>query len=218
MGARIALAVMVVALVGYLDWSRTQWIKQATAAQIEAAGKTAALEFKSQTAQMSQEHANKIAEKDATIAANSAKYEREVNGLRNTIEQDMLKAPFDTANDVERRVAYRMCRYEAGNNSDLREACDIRKALPYSPKFAATVAVTPETAEQWAELCESTGKDDYCGYAVTGFTREGILKLLSWMDAVDTDQLRLRNDLEDYKLQIKEAGRIADENMKQLRK
>lgn len=217
MGAKIGILLIVFGLIGYLDWSRTGWIEKATAAQIEAAGKTAALEFKAQTAKMSQEHADAIAEKNRTIAADSAKYEREVNDLRNTIEKNMLDAPFDTANDVERQLAYRMCRHAAGNDSKLREACDIRKNLPYSPEFAATVAVTADTAEQWAELCESTGNQDFCSYAVTGFTREGIAKLLSWLDAVDADQLRLRNDLDDYKAQIKEAGRIADENLKQMR-
>ena len=88
---------------------------------------------------MSQDHANAIADKNRTIAANSAKYERAVSDLRNTIEKDMLSAPFDTANDVERRIAYRMCRYSAGNDGELREACDIRATLPYSPKFAATL-------------------------------------------------------------------------------
>ena len=146
-----------------------------------------------------------------TISLLESNQDLERSNWRRELEKSYEVKPFETANDVERRIAYAFCLYESGNDPNLRSSCDDRARLPYSPKIAHTVAVTPSTAEDWRILCEETGRGDFCNYGLTAWTTEGIDALLETIQAMDRDQLALRNQLDAERKFREETKKKAEE-------
>lgn len=102
-----------------------------------------------------------------------------------TINQLLDQNPLAVDASIARDFYLGMCEIAAGNNLGAREACHIRAAKADFASSSAIVSVTAETIEQWANLCEDTGSDDYCKPRVIGFKPLALIELKGWIGEVD---------------------------------
>jgi len=189
--AGVAMALMGIAIY-FLFNAYTHQVELRVAFEVAAKAEKLAREYQEKTASMSQTHANEMFTKDNAITRLTSEKEREINALRSIYEKELREKPFDTGNDFERRIAHVMCLIQSGSHSGARETCDIQARQSYSPDIAITVTVTQKTTDDWRIFCEE-GKRDYCDYAIMGFTKDGALTLLNWLNQVDEYQVKLNH-------------------------
>lgn len=102
-----------------------------------------------------------------------------------TINQLLDQNPLAVDASIARDFYIGMCEIAAGNNLGAREACHIRAAQADFASSSSIISVTAETIQQWADLCEDTGSDDYCKPRVIGFKPLALIELKGWIGDVD---------------------------------
>lgn len=175
---------ILILLLGFVDWSRSNAIERAAAAEIAAASEKAARKYVEKTAALSQDFNEKLAEKDREHTRQLGNRETEINQLRLTADRLARVDPLGFGDDYHVRLARVMCRIQAGTDNNSRETCDNAPAEAYLADVAFTLTVTADNAEIWREQCED-GNRDFCEWSLTGFTPQAALTLLTYMERVD---------------------------------
>jgi hypothetical protein len=112
-------------------------------------------------------------------------YLERLNEQARTIEQRMATDPFNAGNDLHRRFYDVLCKIASGRDFGAREACGVLAAQTFIPGSSPVLSITPETVEQWQQLCED-GRKDFCKYRIVGFRTGPTYDLLAWLTQLDT--------------------------------
>lgn len=184
MGIPWQALVVILLLLGYVDWDRGRQRDRAVAAEIKAAQEAEARKYVKMTVEMSRDFNKQLAEKDRASRQALDEREEEINQLRLTADRLAQVDPLSFGDDYHVRLARVMCRIEAGTSAADRETCDTAAAEAYLADVAFTITVTADNAEYWGEQCED-GKRDFCDWSLTGFTPQAALTMLAYIEKVD---------------------------------
>ena len=169
----------------FLFWSYTVQVEQRVEAEIAAKSAELSLQYAEDTAALSKEFNNQLAIERQTHERAVGEKISEINRLRQRVEKLARNNPKGFGDDFHVRLARIMCRIQAGTDTDTRETCDNAAPEAFGTDIAFTITVTPDTADIWREQCED-GHRDFCNWSITGFTPQGALTLLSWLQQLDT--------------------------------
>jgi hypothetical protein len=189
--AILAVTTVFMILLGFMFHKFTTEVEKRVAFQVSAQTAELSLQYKDDTAKMSQELADLKAQNTVAIAKAQGAYTQEINAMRSTYERDIREKPFNTGDFYERRLATIMCQIASDSDEDYK-ACSIQASQPYSPNQSIVVTVTAETAEQWSEQCED-GDANVCGYAIVGFTTQGALTFMDYFNQVQSYIQEMKN-------------------------
>lgn len=140
-------------------------------------------------------------EAEALVA--KEKNDEQARTINNLLDQDPLAVDASIARDFY----VGMCEVAAGNNLGAREACHIRAAKADFASGSAVISVTEKTIADWAELCATTGSDDYCKPRVIGFKPLALIELKGWIGDVDRT---LRNQDANFDTVIDQINQILE--------
>jgi hypothetical protein len=186
---------MLMAAVGLLWKANERKAAELGVLQASLAGAEATIIFKDRLAIHSQVLADALADQDATNRTAMEAITHERDRLRVTAERRALEDPYDFGDGFEFELARLFCLFEAGSDRRARKACDLHSRQAYSPDIALTLTATPELAERWREACEvgAIESDDFCRWSVTGFTAQGGITVLNYLERLASYTLALED-------------------------
>jgi len=160
-------------------------IEEKAVAQVEAALSKQAREYENTMA------ANALSAQQTSeglregFRQKEAEYLERINEQAHTIEDRMRTDPYSAGNSVAREFGRTLCEISSGSDLDTRQACGIRAAEADLSASSPVVSITPETTEQWRQLCEDTGERDFCEYTIVGFRTGATYELLGYLTQID---------------------------------
>lgn len=211
--SNFSLIAIIGIIFGILFHAYTGQVEKRVIAEIEAKTQKIARDYENKTAKMSMEQNEILNQKNAEILTIKATHEREINDYVAKLEKSAIKAPFETGNDFERRIALSMCLISKASDSAGRDTCHLQARQTFAPDTANFITVTASTSEQWREYCED-GKLDYCNYAIIGLTTEGARKILLYLDDVDRYQYQLNARSNTLETMIDKVVEIGEDSKK----
>lgn len=175
---------MIVAIVGFLWLQNDLKSKQIGNLRGQVAGLNAEIEYQNRISKLNADHNAAQAEAVKRINSERQIYEQKINQMRLSASADALKDPFGFGDDMHKHYARVMCRIERATDPYAQPACDYFTTETTAPDIAHTITVTADIAERWRELCQD-GQKDFCDWSITGFTPQGVLNHISWLNSID---------------------------------
>lgn len=207
LGAAGAAIIGVMSLALYLLFGAyTASIEREAESRLAAAISEATLkherELQRQIGELNDKHELERAQNEKAMGERIA----EINMLRQKAERLAQVDPLGFGDDIHIRLARIMCRVEAGSDLAAVETCNSAPAETFLTDLAFTITVTAENAEIWREQCEA-GNRDFCDWSITGFTPQGTMTLLAWLEAVDRYLRDLGQDDDNLRRIIEQLGK-----------
>lgn len=207
LGGLIAF-LMLLGAVGFLWKANEKKAEELGKVRAALTGAEATIRFKDETAALSQTHSDALARLESLSRRRMEEMINERDKRRTAAEQKALEAPLDYGDRFEFELARLFCLFEAGADRVARKACDLHPPEAYRPAIALTLTVTPELAERWHERCVEGGEgsEDFCRWAVTGFTTQGGITILNHLERLAQYALALEDRADMLEDQLRELA------------